>query len=277
MSLAKLLPPLTKSWADEVNDDFEDQFSSDIVSTSYDVDTSGLDHDREMEDAETVPPDFTDYEALDFSDDEYTFDSYHYNSEAKMMSNNEGAGVVISPDEILSFNTNLSSKYMTMNIPRSLFSSIPGADASTFFDTELDNEKHNEISRDDGQNGTTGSTDKWQEYNDHQPGYLNISSSNIVLDQNSPELGSSVFSNHGSNYISQTEDDEEEFQIGHPLMGKDVICIRESFVVVKSYEYDAHPSKKFYRGWEPKTWKWAPSSLRCCQTVIREEEIEYKN
>ncbi|KAJ8070891.1 hypothetical protein OCU04_001250 [Sclerotinia nivalis] len=277
MSLASLLPPLTKSWADEVNDDFEEQFSNDVISTSYAVDTSRLDHDREMEDAESVPPDFTDYEALDFSDDEYTFDSYHYKSEAKMMPNGERADVVISPDEILSFNTNTLGKYSAMNIPRSFLSSIPGPDVGTFFDNELDNEKHNEISRDEGQNGTTSSVETWQNYNDHPPGYLDRHSPNIESVQESPELGSSVFWNHGSNYSSQTEDDEEEFRIDHPLMGKDVICIRESFAVVKSCEYDAHPSKKFYRGWGPKTWKWAPSSLRCCQTVIREEKIEYKN
>ncbi|APA06103.1 predicted protein [Sclerotinia sclerotiorum 1980 UF-70] len=273
MSLANLLPPMTKSWADEVNDDFEEQFFRDIISTSYAVDTSRLDHDIEMEDVETLPPDFTDYEALDFSDEEYILDSYYYNSEVEMMSNNEGADVVISSEEILAFNANALGKYIAMNIPRSFLPSLLGSDAGTSFNIELDNEEQNATSRDEDHNDTTSSVETSQNYNNHPPGYLDSQGSNMESVENSPELGNSEFWNHGSNHSSQTEDDEELY-IDHPLMGKDVICIRETFAKVKICEYDAHPSKKFYRGWEPKTWKWAPSSLRCCQTVVRAEEIE---
>lgn len=65
MSLANLLPPLTKSWADEVNDEVEQQLletALSTISTSYPIDTSRLDHKLNMEDLEVLPPDFIDYE-----------------------------------------------------------------------------------------------------------------------------------------------------------------------------------------------------------------------
>lgn len=61
MSLANLLPPLNKSWADEVNDEFEEQSPSDNFSTSHNVDISRLSHESNSEEAETVPPDFFKY------------------------------------------------------------------------------------------------------------------------------------------------------------------------------------------------------------------------
>lgn len=61
MSLAKLLSPLTRSWAEEVNGDFEEQFLGDVSCTGYPIYASKLDHSPEIE-AETLPPDFTDYE-----------------------------------------------------------------------------------------------------------------------------------------------------------------------------------------------------------------------
>ncbi|CAD6446970.1 4c6c7ecf-7255-446a-b07a-8e1abfa5d975 [Sclerotinia trifoliorum] len=249
MSLANLLSPMTKSYVDEVNDDFEEQFSNDIISTSYDVDTSRLDHDLEMKDAEALPPDFTNYGDLEYLDEEYIFDSYHYDSKAGMMSNNEGDDGVISSDEILAFNTNALEKYIEINIPSTFLSSIPGSDAGTFFDIELEKEEHNEKSRDEDQNGTTSSVETCENYKNHPPAHLDSRSSELNSVQNSPDLSSSVFWSHGSNYSLQTEDDEEDFRIDHPLMGKDVICIQETFAKVKICEYGAHPPKTFYRGW----------------------------
>lgn len=55
--LANLLPPMTKSWADEANDEFEEQ-SIDDLATIHFVDTSKFDRDTVMGEAY----DFRDYE-----------------------------------------------------------------------------------------------------------------------------------------------------------------------------------------------------------------------
>ncbi|KAI9647344.1 hypothetical protein NHQ30_003729 [Ciborinia camelliae] len=265
MSLANLLPPLTKSWADEVNDYFEEQFLDNIASSSYAVDVSKLYHDSEIEEAEIVPPDFTDYEAIQFYEEE-RFESY-----AEMFSNNGSAAVITSSDQTISPNTDTLTKYMSIDIPKTLPYSTPGSKADIPFDNKFEDEKHKDISRDRQQKGTVTATKRsfevYQESNNDLAGYLNEYSSSDESIQTTPELGRSLFSDHSSDCSLQTEEDEEEFRIDHPLMGKDVVGIQVSFVAVKSIEYDAHPSKVFRHGWQPQVWKWAPSNLRCCEGV----------
>lgn len=258
-------------------------------------------------------------------------DSYASASNAEMDLNDRGAAVMTSPDQILLPDTNTLAKYMSMEIPKTLPYSIPGPNADIFFKTKVENEKHKEISRHEGQNGTTTATkyrlDAWEESND---GLLDDYSWSIESVQTTQELDNSFFSDNSSQHSSQTEVDEEELRIDHPLMGKDAGGIQESFVAVKSSEFDAYPPKVFYRSGvsmilslisyslipnscpsihilylhlitqpplapqylqrpfstnqlltlltsqEPQVWEWAPSNLRCCQTVVRDEGSTYK-
>lgn len=57
LTLANLLPAMTKSWADEANDEFEEE-SIDALTTIHLVDTSKFDRDTVMGEAY----DFRDYE-----------------------------------------------------------------------------------------------------------------------------------------------------------------------------------------------------------------------
>lgn len=62
MSLANLLPPLSKSWADEVNDEFDEIFL-DQSSYNYVLHTPRrVAYDSDDEDNTMIPPDFIEYE-----------------------------------------------------------------------------------------------------------------------------------------------------------------------------------------------------------------------
>ncbi|ESZ90380.1 hypothetical protein SBOR_9237 [Sclerotinia borealis F-4128] len=230
MSLANLLPPLTKSWADEVNDDLEERSLEVNFTTSYYMNTSRLDHYSEIEEAETLPPDFTDYEALGLPDEEHMFDSYPFASNDEMIPNNQSPAVETFPDQILLPNTNTLAKYMTMDIPKTLPYSTSEPNAYESFDTEFEFKRDIEVSRDEDQEETTTITqysiNTWEKSIDDFPDLLDDYNPSIEsTPQTTPELGTSFFSELGSHYSSQTEEDGEEFRIDHPLVGKDVVGI----------------------------------------------------
>ncbi|KAB8303558.1 hypothetical protein EYC80_004963 [Monilinia laxa] len=263
MSLASLLPPLTKSWADEVNDGFEQQLLETALSTSYPTDTSRLDQKQKMEDPAELPPDFIDYEALELSDEEYTFKSYACVSKAKGISNNEHAAVLSFSDQMLLPNTNTLAKYMTMDIPRTLPYTIPGPNAGEFFNRKFEDKKHRRVSSEkseEGEEQTMAATQYSFETSDHPaedvPHYLENFSSYFKSTQTTAEFGSS-FLDHEFYYSAQRNEDEERLWIENPLMGKDVVAIRESFAAVKSSEYDSNSTKNFHRGWmlSPQVWR----------------------
>ncbi|QSZ33957.1 hypothetical protein DSL72_005537 [Monilinia vaccinii-corymbosi] len=279
MSLATLLPPLTKSWADEVNDELEEQLLHDFLCRGYPIETSRLDQKPHMEEAGILPPDFTDYEALELLDEEYTIKSYAYAFNAEMASKNELAAAVTFPGQVLTAkNNNTLARYMSIDIFESLPYSNPGSNAKESFNTKFEEEQHEKRSAEEGEQKINAATlhnfKIWEESFDDFPGNLDNFGSSVGSVQATPDLGSSVFSDHGSNYSSLTED--EELWIHHPLMGKDVVGIRESFAKVKTSEYDAHPPKVLHRGWISRRWEWAPSNLRCCQTVVRDDGFRHQ-
>ncbi|TGO59738.1 hypothetical protein BCON_0041g00020 [Botryotinia convoluta] len=269
MSLANLLPPMTKSWADEANDEFNDEFeeqSIDAPPTRHFVDTSKFDKDTVMGEAS----DFRDYETIDFSDDECAIDSYDYALKFETMSNANSAAVMTAPDEAISPKKRKLGACITSRIPRAVSYSAQESYADTFLDTISEIEE----SKDQDQNQTTAVTeltlDNWQ---GDIPVVVEDCDSGIGSAQSAPELGGFDYWDSDSCYSSHSEleEVEEEVRIDHPLMGKDVVCIQVSFTTVKASDYEAHHTKVFYRSSEPTTWGWTPSNLRHCQTVIREE------
>ncbi|TGO22533.1 hypothetical protein BPAE_0164g00200 [Botrytis paeoniae] len=269
MSLANLLPPMTKSWADEANDEFNDEFeeqSIDAPPTRHFVDTSKFDNDAVMGEAS----EFRDYETIDFSDDEYNIESYDYALKFETMSNAGSAAVITAPEEGISPKKRKLGASMTSRIPRA----VSYFAQESYADKLLDTISEIEEAKDRDQTQTTAVTeltlDNWQ---GDIPFVVDDFDSGIELAQSAPELGGfdcwdsdSCYSSH-----SELEEVEEEVRIDHPLMGKDVVCIQVSFTAVKASDYEAHPTKVFYRSSQPTTWGWTPSNLRHCQTVIREE------
>ncbi|KAF7899197.1 uncharacterized protein EAF01_008410 [Botrytis porri] len=255
MSLANLFPPMTKSWADEANDEFE-EISIDAPPTRHFVDTSKFDEDA----------------TLDFSDDECAIDSYDYALKFETMSNDDRAAVITAPEENISPKNKKVGTNMTSRIPKAVSYSTQKSysDACLYTISETEESKD----QDQDHNQPTAVTelilDNWQ---GDIPVIVDDCDSGIESAQCAPEFGGfdawdsdSCYSSH-----SELEEVEEEVRIDHPLMGNDVVCIQVSFTAVKASEYEAHPTKLFYRSSEPITWGWIPSKLRHCQTVIREE------
>ncbi|KAF5876188.1 uncharacterized protein Bfra_002590 [Botrytis fragariae] len=265
MSLANLLPPMTKSWADEANDEFGEQ-SIDAPPTIHFVDTSKFDKDTFMGEAS----DFRDYETIDFSDDEYTIESYDYALKFETMLNADSIAVVTAPEEVISPKKRKLGASMTSRIPRAVSYFAQESYTDTFLDTIPEIEE----SKDQDQNQTTAVTEftlhNWQ---GDIPVVVDDCDSGIGSAHSAPELGGFDCWDSDSCYSSHTEleEVEEEVRIDHPLMGKGVVRIQVSFTAVKASDYEAHPTKVFYRSSEPTTWGWTPSNLRHCQTVIREE------
>ncbi|CCD53155.1 hypothetical protein BofuT4_P121740.1 [Botrytis cinerea T4] len=265
--LANLLPPMTKSWADEANDEFEEQ-SIDDLATIHFVDTSKFDRDTVMGEAY----DFRDYETLDFSDDEYAIDSYDYALKFEKVSNDDSAAVVTTPDEtLLPKNRKKLGAAMTSRLPRAVSSSAEESYSDTFLDTIPEDEEPQDQDHSQTTAVTEITLDNWQ--GDASVEVVNRDPS-IDSNQSIPELDGMNFWDTESCYSCDTEIEvvEEEVQIDHPLMGKDVVRIQKSFTTVKASDYEAHPSRVFYRSTEPTTWGWTPSNLRYCLTVIREVE-----
>ncbi|KAF7927864.1 hypothetical protein BELL_0177g00070 [Botrytis elliptica] len=267
MSLANLLPPMTKSWADEANDEFEEQ-CIDAPPTRHFVDTSKFDSETAIGEGS----DFRDYETIDFSDDEDTMDSYDYALKFETLSNDDIAAVVTVPEETISPKNRKLGTNMTSRIPRAVPYSAQYSYTNAFLDIIPEIEESKDQAQDSNQ--TTAVTeltlDNWQ---GDFPVVVDDCDLGIGSVQGAPELGGfdiwdsdSCYSSH-----SELEEVEEEIQIDHPLMGKDVVRIQVSFTTVKASEYEAHPTRVFYRSSEPTTWGWTPSNLRHCQTVIREE------
>ncbi|TGO16105.1 hypothetical protein BTUL_0032g00680 [Botrytis tulipae] len=265
MSLANLLPPMTKSWADEANDEFEEQ-CIDAPPTRNFVDTSKFDSDTVMGEAS----DFRYYETLDFSDNEYTIDSYDYALKFETLSNDDSAAVITVPEETISPKNRKLGTNMTSRIPKA----VPYSAQSSYANAFLDSIPEIEESKDKDNNQTTAITeltlDNWQ---GDTPVVVDDYDLRIEPAQSVPAFGGfdawdsdSTYSSH-----SELEEVEEDVRIDHPLMGKDVVCIQVSFTAVKASDYEAHPTRVFYRSSEPTTWGWTPSNLRHCQTVIREE------
>lgn len=168
-----------------------------------------------------------------------------------MVSEIEGASVVTFPDEVLSPDTDRVARYMTMQVQRTLPYSIPGSEADEFFDIELDKAQHEKKPRDEEDNETTVSTqdglETIEESTDDLSEDIDECNSEIGSIQTTPGLECSFFSDRGSHYSSQSELDEDELQIDHPLMGKNVVSIQESYVAVKTSDLNAHPPRVFYR------------------------------
>ncbi|TGO43313.1 hypothetical protein BHYA_0002g01180 [Botrytis hyacinthi] len=266
---------MTKSWADETNDEFEEQ-CIDAPPTRHFVDTSKFDSDTVMGEAS----DFRDYETLDFSDDEYTIDSYDYALKFETLSNEDSAAVITIPEDTISPKNRKLGINMTSRIPRA----VPYSAQYSYANAFLDSIPEIEESKDQDNNQTTAVTeltlDNWQ-------GDTPIVVDDCESAQSVPKFGGFDVWDSDSTYSSHSEleEVEEEVRIDHPLMGKDVVCIQMSFTAVKASDYEAHPTKVFYRSSpvpiisskalspyvEPTVWGWTPSKLRHCQTVIREE------
>ncbi|KAF7959883.1 hypothetical protein EAE96_001486 [Botrytis aclada] len=265
MSLANLIPPMTKSWADEANDEFEEICLGAPPNRQF-VDTSKFDSDTVMGGVS----DFRDYETLDFSDGEYTIDSYDYALKFETMSNDDSAAVLTAPEEHISPKKRKLGTNKISRIPRAVPYSVQNSCSIEFLDTIPEIEE----SKDQGNNQTTATTeltlDNWQS---DLPVVVDDCNPGIELAQTDTELDGFDDWDSGSCYSSHSvlEEVEEEIRIDHPLMGKDVVRIQVSFTAVKASDYEAHPPKVFYRSSEPTTWRWTPSNLRQCQTVIREE------
>ncbi|THV51553.1 hypothetical protein BGAL_0107g00260 [Botrytis galanthina] len=202
MSLANLLPPMTKSWADEANDEFEEQ-CIDAQPTRHFVDTSKFETDTVMGEMS----DFRDYETLDFSDDEYTIDSYDYALKFETLSNDDSAAVITVPEETIPLKNRKLGTNMTSRIPRAVPYSAQYSYANAFLDTTPESEE----SKDQDHNQTTAVTelalDNWQ---GDLPVVVDDCDLGIESAQSVPEFGGFDVWDSDSTYSCHSELEEVE-------------------------------------------------------------------
>lgn len=162
------------------------------------------------------------------------------------LSNDDSAAVITDPEETISSKNRKLSTNMTSRIPRAVPYSAQYSYANAFLDTTPESEE----SKYQDHNQTTAVTelalDNWQ---GDLPVVVDDCDLGIESAQSVPEFGGFDVWDSDSTYSchSELEEVEEEVQIDHPLMGRDVVCIQVSFTAVKASDYEAHPTKVFYR------------------------------